>query len=305
VSRVRLSDLLRLTRAPFAPTAAWDVLAATALALAAADLPLATLPVASWALLALTVLLVYAAGMAANDLADRQADRSKAPDRPIPAGRVSVVQATMLVLLLASGALLLGGGPAGSRPAVAAAVLLAALYDFGAKRSVVAGAAAMGLVRAASAAVGVLPLVVAHVTPAWALLGPLAIGLYAAAITLWSTTEDEAGPGRRIVARVLVLAAFALAGALAWIAAGHATLGIVLALGVVSTVAFARRPLPGPAKRQVREMLLGLYYLSAALASAADEGSLAANGIALGVAVGLIYVTQIAMRALARALRTG
>ncbi|MFV1959179.1 MAG: hypothetical protein ACC662_07175, partial [Planctomycetota bacterium] len=72
--------------------------------------------------------------------------------------------------------------------------------------------------------------------------------------------------------------------------------GVVLAAGVVSTVAFARRPLPGPAKRQVREMLLGLYYLASVLASAANQGSLAASAVALGVAVALIYLTQIAMR---------
>ncbi|MFV1959178.1 MAG: UbiA family prenyltransferase, partial [Planctomycetota bacterium] len=211
---MRLREMLRLTRAPFAPTAAWDVLGATALALAAGGRSVASLGLTAWTLLALTAVFVYAAGMVLNDLVDRERDRTLAPDRPIPRGDIPVRVAVLLFVVLAAGASLLGGGPAGDARLVWAAIVFSMLYDAFAKASVAGGALTLGLARGANAAVGVLPLVLARVAPAWTLLGPLAIGLYAAAVTLWSTTEEEAAPLRRVVARVLVLLAFLLAGLL-------------------------------------------------------------------------------------------
>jgi 4-hydroxybenzoate polyprenyltransferase len=293
-----LRSWLRLVRLPLAPTAAWDAAACLALALAFAGRGLDTVEPLDWILLLATSLLVYAAGMAANDLADRRRDAELAPTRPIPAGEIRPRGALVLVLLLAGGAVALGGGRAGSREAVICAVLFAALYDFRTKRSLVDGALTMGLVRFANASIGVFPLVEAGLAPVTALLGPVAVGTYSAAVTVLSTTEEVDAPRRRIVTRVLATLAFVGAGLLPWLAVGRPTLAVVVAFGAATSIAFARTPKPGPAKRQVLEMLLGLYFLSFCLATAGDGGSMAVNLAALGIAFALIWASQMLIRAL-------
>ena len=78
------------------------------LTLGAAGLPLSTFAWSDWALLALTSLLLYLMGMAANDLADRERDRLKDPNRPIPSGALSARTVALGVVLLATGAVLVG-----------------------------------------------------------------------------------------------------------------------------------------------------------------------------------------------------
>jgi len=293
-----LRSWLRLVRLPLAPTAAWDATACLALALTFASRGLGAVDALGWVLLAATSLLVYGAGMAANDVADRKRDAALAPTRPLPSGEIRTGSALVVVLLLAAGAIAIGGGPAGSREAVIAAVLLAAVYDFGTKRSVVAGAFTMGLVRFANASVGVIPLIQTGAAPIEVLLGPAAVGAYAAAVTVLSTTEEEDGPARRVVTRVLATLAFVVAGLLPWLAVGRPTLAVVVAFGAASSIAFARTPKAGPAKRQVLEMLLGIYFLSFCLATAGDGGSLVVNFAALGIAFALIWASQMLIRAL-------
>src|SRR5947208_8110433 len=133
-------DWLRLVRAPLAPTAACDAVACAMLArgpglslVARDDLPAPH--VLDLLALAGTSLLVYAAGMAGNDLADRRRDAVLHPDRPLPSGRIRPATAAIVVLLLAAAAVAWGGGPLGDRRAVAGAVAFAALYDASWKRS--------------------------------------------------------------------------------------------------------------------------------------------------------------------------
>jgi 4-hydroxybenzoate polyprenyltransferase len=236
--------------------------------------------------------------MVGNDLADRERDRKLAPARPLPSGRVSARAAGALLGAGVALALGLGGGPSGSRWAVGGALVAALLYDGLLKRFLVPGAVALGLARAANAATGVLPLVLAGAAPWTALLAPLAVGLYAAGVTVWSTTEEVDSTARRVVARVLAASGFLGSGLLPWQVAGRPTLSAVLAFGAVSSIAFARTPRPGPPRRQVLEMLLGLYFLSGGLLTAGDGGSLAANLAGIGGAFGLIYLSQRMVRAL-------
>ncbi len=293
-----MRDWLRLIRFPLAATAAWDALACLALALAGGGQGLATYGVSSWALLALTSLLTYAFGMAANDIADRARDRTLAPTRPLPSGAVAVPAAVVLLVLLGLGALALGGGPAGDRRVVAVALALALLYDFLTKRWLVPGVLTMGGVRLANASVGVLPLVLAGAAPAYVLLAPFAIGLYAAGVTLWSTTEETDSETRRLIARLLLIGAFTLAGGLVWVISAVPTLGTFVAAGAVSSLAFARTPRAAPPKRQVLEMLLGLYFLSMCFATAANGGTLVVSLGAIALAMLLIWSSQLLVRAL-------
>jgi hypothetical protein len=234
--------------------------------------------------------------MGLNDWADRDRDRLIAPDRPLPSGALSPGPALVVVLLLGAAAVLLGGGPAGARGTVLTALAATALYDLSLKSRPFPGAVALGLSRAANAAVGVLPLVAAGVAPAWTLLGPAAVGVYAAGITVLSTTEDHPSRERTWSARMLAAAAYVGACVLAGWAAGRLTWAVVLVAGSVLSLAFGRVPRPGPVKRQVLEMLLGLYLLAATLAGGA--GTHLVEFAAIGAAFLFIALSQVAVRAL-------
>lgn len=298
-----LRDLLRWLRAPLAPTAVCDALACLLLAQGAAERrggapPLGLLDALA---LAATSLLVYAFGMGLNDWADRERDRERAPDRPLPAGRIAPGTALTLLALLALGAVALGGGPRGDRGLVIAALAAAALYDLALKHALVPGALSMGLVRALNAATGAAPLVLAGAAPAWTLAAPALIGLYSAGVLVLSSAEDLADEhGVRIrtrVARAAAGAAYLGTAALAALAAGRLTLaGALIAPGSVLSLAFGRVPRAGPVKRQVLEMLLGLYLLAALVAGGA--GDLRLEGAFLIGAFALIYLSQQAIRAL-------
>ncbi len=98
--------------------------------------------------------LIYLAGMALNDYADRDEDARERPERPIPSGAISPRTAALL-----GGSLLLGGvamahsaGARWSGPALAALVVA---YDFPLKHSATLGPIAMGACRSASLWMGV------------------------------------------------------------------------------------------------------------------------------------------------------
>src|SRR3954466_13822058 len=94
--------------------------------------------VAGWLPLAFASMVLYAAGMALNDLFDLEIDRAERPGRPLPSGRVSPVFAAGI----GWGGLVLGpilAGLSGSLPALGVAVTLALTilaYNSGIKRSI-------------------------------------------------------------------------------------------------------------------------------------------------------------------------
>lgn len=299
-----MKDWLRLLRVPLATTAAFDAVACAALArgpgLARGATPLTLVEAGG---LAATAVLVYAAGMGGNDLADRERDRTLAPDRPLPSGRVGVRAAVAVVAVLAALALALGGGPAGHRLAVAAALGAAALYDFATKRHLVAGAATMGLVRTANAATGVVPLVVAGLASPLALLAPVLVGAYSAGITVLSDAEGSPSreARRRAVARAATVVAFGGAGALSLVGAQGLAFGALVAASVVLSTLVNRVPRPGPVRAQVLEMLLAFHFLAAVLYGGASRGSDWAHSLgAFAAAFAAIYLAQRFIAALRR-----
>ncbi|MEU5781806.1 SCO3242 family prenyltransferase [Micromonospora lupini] len=134
-----LADVAELVRAPAALSVPGDVVAGAAAA--------GALSPRTPALAGASVLL-YWAGMAANDWADRRLDAVERPERPIPSGRVTPAAA----LGLAAGLTAAGVGVAaavGGRRAAALAVPLAASiwgYDLLAKNTA-AGPAVMAACR--------------------------------------------------------------------------------------------------------------------------------------------------------------
>lgn len=205
-----LRDLLLLTRAPLAASAAANLVTGVLLL---RD------PAAAWtreealalALLAVASCCAYWAGMVLNDRADLERDRTLHPRRPLPSGRIAPSAATalglgLLLALLAAavyaGSLvgaLPGQGPASMARAAVGAVLLSlcvAAYDFVFKGQRLPGSMAMAACRIVNALLGAYALGLwpgeSVVSPV--LLYALLIGIYVLYLTVLSFYEDEDAP---------------------------------------------------------------------------------------------------------------
>jgi 4-hydroxybenzoate polyprenyltransferase len=110
----------------------------------------------AWLLLASA--LLYAAGMAWNDLADVERDRIINPKRPLPSQRLHLPTAMVGAALMGIGALvaaLMAEGPLGALAALTV-LTLALIYNFEAKHIPWLGSLVMGLTRAAHACFALL-----------------------------------------------------------------------------------------------------------------------------------------------------
>lgn len=213
--------------------------------------------------------MLYLAGMALNDLADRDEDARDRPERPIPSGAVSPRAAALL-----GGSLLLGGvlvaqrgGARWTGPALAAMVVA---YDFQLKRSATLGPMAMGACRALSLLMGV-EASRGEVTRRGA-EGALLLGAYVAGLTLVArgetgaarTTELRLGAG--LVAGALL--ATAVRGgpeSLAWSAAAGALSGPALRRAVVE-------PSPRTVGPAVGALIRAIPALDGGIAGASGPG---------------------------------
>ncbi|MEU7851850.1 SCO3242 family prenyltransferase [Micromonospora parva] len=134
-----LADLTELVRAPAALSVPGDVIAGAAAA--------GALSPRTPALAGASVLL-YWAGMAANDWADRRLDAEERPERPIPSGRVTPAAAVGLAAGLTAAGVGLAAAVGGRRAAALAVPLAATIwgYDLLAKNTA-AGPAVMAACR--------------------------------------------------------------------------------------------------------------------------------------------------------------
>ncbi|MEU7975372.1 SCO3242 family prenyltransferase [Micromonospora sp. NPDC049089] len=134
-----LADLAELVRAPAALSVPGDVIAGAAAA--------GALSPRTPALAGASVLL-YWAGMAANDWSDRGLDAEERPERPIPSGRVTPAAAVGLAAGLTAAGVGLAAAVGGRRAAALAVPLAATIwgYDLLAKNTA-AGPAVMAACR--------------------------------------------------------------------------------------------------------------------------------------------------------------
>ncbi len=141
---------LRLLRPPNLPTVPGDPLVGYVLGAGAAGAARA-----DWVWAVGSALLLYAAGLVLNDVADLAADRRERPKRPLPSGTVTR-RAALLVGLSLGGAGVGLAGFAGQAAFVAALVLLGLVlaYDFLLPRGSLAGLVTMGACRATSVVLG-------------------------------------------------------------------------------------------------------------------------------------------------------
>ncbi len=222
VPRTRPRAYLLLARVSNLPTVWTNVLAGTIVSGAAFSRPAVTR-------VAFAVSLLYTAGMFLNDAFDRRFDAQFRPDRPIPAGDVTVGET-----FACGWALLLGGVAAmAGQPAAAVvwSVLLAGAivyYDYRHKRDPF-GPVAMGICRglvycvAAAAAATVTPAVV---------VAAVMLTMYVVALT-WIAKRVGQRAGWLIpvlVAGISIVDAVVIASSGAPRLAGFALLGFVLTL---------------------------------------------------------------------------
>ncbi|MDG4827510.1 UbiA family prenyltransferase [Asanoa sp. WMMD1127] len=189
-----LRDYAELVRAPAGLSVPGDVVAGAA---AAGALGPRTPALAS------ASVLLYWAGMAANDWADRELDAEERPERPIPSGRIGSGHAlTVAVGLTAAGVTV--ARLAGGRRALAAALPLAAAvwaYDVKAKNTA-AGPAVMAACRGLDVLLGATGGRVARAVPA-----ALLVAAHTYTVTALSRREVSGADHRLPVATLVGTAA--------------------------------------------------------------------------------------------------
>ncbi len=180
-------DYLRLVRFPLVFTVLGDLWLGYATAMGSWALP----RVGLW----LAGPCFYLAGMALNDWADRDRDRSLHPERPLPRGRIPAQHALLLgVVLLAIGLGLCWAQPDRRTFALGASLgAMVVAYDLGLKRWALPGAIALGACRGLNVLLGVAgagaALGQAHAGTAAATV----VACYGFALT-WVSTLEETRP---------------------------------------------------------------------------------------------------------------
>jgi 4-hydroxybenzoate polyprenyltransferase len=193
-----LTPWFRLARLPNLLTVPGDPVAGFLLAAAFAPRPPDPLPLVA---AAGASLCLYLFGLILNDLVDIETDRRERPDRPLPAGEITVPQARMAAVAMALSGLnlaLVAGGPALYTAAALSGLIF--LYNAALKRVPVAGVLTMGLCRGASLLLGACAagLDVSRCACGWvdaapALLAAAGLTVYVAAFSALAKREMEPG----------------------------------------------------------------------------------------------------------------
>ncbi|MEH0936960.1 SCO3242 family prenyltransferase [Micromonospora psammae] len=277
-----LADLAELVRAPAALSVPGDVVAGAA---AAGALGPRTAGLAG------ASVLLYWAGMAANDWADRGLDAVERPERPIPSGRVTPATAVGLAAGLTAAGLGLAAAAGGRRATAVALPLAAAVwgYDLAAKNTA-AGPAVMAACRGLDVLLGASGGRLVRAVPA-----ALTVAAHTWTVTALSRREvtgaDAALPRRTLAGTALVALAAAAsrrttpAGPRAGVALLPAALAGWYAAGYGGAQArVVADPSAGRVRAAVGAGITGLPALQGALTAGAGAGPL---GLAVAAAAPL------------------
>lgn len=260
----RLAAAARLMRPANALTAAADALAGLAVAW---GLTLRDLPPGLW-LLPLAAFLLYAGGVALNDVCDADRDRLERPERPIPRGHIARPAALHLACGLLAGGVFLAA--LFSLPAALVAIVVVHLvvaYDTVAKHSPWLGPLVMGLCRAGSLLLG-MTADLGSLGLGWPLAAvPLA---YVVAITLVSRGEAD---GRNTMGYGALILVVLVAVAYGFLAISRDQWPALLFVALFATLAWpafvdaAVAPSVHSVRGAVKAGVLCLVILDAALAA--------------------------------------
>jgi 4-hydroxybenzoate polyprenyltransferase len=266
------AEFLRLPNLPSAPG---DALAGAALGPVAALCDSAVSP-AGIVAAAFAALLLYAGGLADNDIVDAGKDRASAPQRPLPSGRISLPAARTARAALFLAAFAIGFAvrlPRAWFLAAAATMGLVLLYNRAKDAFPKTGCLLMGLCRGGSFVAGAaavlpcpwpeFPVVIFAVAAGWT--------AYVASLTALASNEENAagplGPARHLGAVAALLPAiafFAWQGGIAWRTASVAAGSLAAALVWMAAVHPLGRPHgPDARRRAVGKTIGALLYLQA------------------------------------------
>lgn len=259
---------LQLVRLPGVITAAADSVSGYILATGGLSVPGRWLPLAG------ASMILYAAGMALNDVADHAIDRIERPGRPIPSGRVKRVHAALFAALglVIGPAILYWNGEIACLVAMALAVCIVA-YNLLLKHTPL-GSLAMGACRGLNFFMGLA------FSPLCGVELPLAYGLFVVGITVISRSEVAGGSIRELVPGLMIeMAALACLGVLALLVPGGynpggRALDTVLGLSILAAIALVqlsvggsaiRAPEPQDIQRVVKTGVLSLVWIHVGL----------------------------------------
>ena len=271
----RVLAYAELVRVPNVFTAPPDVVAGAALVVATGG-AVSVLAVAG---LSVASALVYAGGTTLNDYFDADVDAVERPERPIPSGRVSRENALVLGVAFLGSGVALSLAVAGVRAAAIAASVaaLVVVYDGFAKETA-AGFAVMGSTRGVNVLLGTGAGGGPRSLPAWALLVPVAVTAYVAAVT-WMAADEAHGGDSTVVALTagVAVCAASVPPLVTAVATGRWARTLAAAALSVGFLAFVGRPFlaayagpsPGSVGAAVGKGVVGLAILQAAVAAAA------------------------------------
>ncbi|WP_439557750.1 UbiA-like protein EboC [Dyadobacter sp.] len=192
-----IKPYLQLTRPANLVTAVADILAGLAIAQF-------TFSDFSPAWLVLSTLGLYGGGVVMNDVFDAKLDSIERPERPIPSGKVPLVQATFLGISLLVFGMLTAALFSGLSGLIAVVIaLLTILYNRFAKHHAFFGPLTMGLCRGANLILGMSVIPESFQKYAWIALLPIA---YIFAITMISQDEVHGGKKRTLYIAALLYA---------------------------------------------------------------------------------------------------
>jgi 4-hydroxybenzoate polyprenyltransferase len=230
--------------------------------------------------------LLYWAGMALNDFADRDLDRIERPERPIPSGRVRPDEALTLAAGLSVAGVAMAAW-AGGRPAARTASALAGAvwaYDLVLKDGP-AGPAAMATTRALDVLLGAALSAPGGTDTRAAARSVVAVALHTVGVTVLSRGEVHGSDPARAATAV---AATTLAAATA-LSSGPGRRPLALALAALYTLAVARpqlaalrSPDAGTVRAATGAGVRGLVPLQAALLAGQGARRTALGLLALG-----------------------
>lgn len=276
-SAARLLAPLRLMRPANALTAAADALAGITVAWGLAPGDIAP---RFW-FLPLAAFLLYAGGVALNDVCDADLDRRDRPGRPIPQGHIPRRHALLLAAaLLAAGVFCAGLYSSGAGLLALALTALIAYYDVHAKHRAWLGPLALGLCRAGSLLLG-MAASADGIAQGWP-LASIPVG-YVFAVTLIGRGESDGKNPLGLAALGMVVLVAVAYGYLAVIRGewpALAFVGLSVALAWPAFVRAAEEPSPDSIRAAVQAGVLNLVIGDATLA-AAFAGPLAGLSILL------------------------
>ncbi len=249
-------------------------------------------PAGDFALLLVSSSCLYLAGMAFNDVFDREQDTRERPNRPIPSGRITVSAAVRLGAVL----MLVGVGAAAAVSlaclAVAAALVVCILLYDGVVKATPLGPVAMGGCRFLNVMLAASAGGFAFEPPQLWVAGSLAV--YVAGITWFA--RNEAAESRRLdLVAAAVVVNLGLAGVVAtvlqaeWPVETQTTPTLFVFLVVAMTinrrlVRAVQTTAPSDVQASIRMMLLSIIVIDATLVLVAT------GSMPLGVATACLLV---------------